>query len=161
MKKKVSKCSRCGKCCYPRIPITIADLHKIAKHLKIADRDAFSRFIQHSKPKSGNLIILKKRVKNACIFLRRNSTCRVYKVRPAVCRFYRCGDAKEQTKDIFSESPANQRRIWKYSQFAGLTRQYTKKNGARWVHDEYLQILKKQRKIKSECPIEIRSRYRN
>jgi len=136
------KCKRCAKCCYPRIPATIADLHRIARHLNLADRDAFSRFIKHSKSKPRNLFILKKKDKNACIFLDKSSRCRIYKARPMTCRFYICGDSKEQTKDIFSESIANQRRLSKYSQAAGLTRQYINKNGTRWVESEYFRLLK-------------------
>lgn len=128
------KCKRCGKCCYPNIFVTLADIHRIAKHFKISDKQAFDRYVSKSIPKNVKLFVLKKNKDKACIFLTKNITCSIYKARPTTCMFYTC-DRSKQSKDLFSESKNKQRHLWEYSRSAELTRMYIKKIKTRWSGD--------------------------
>lgn len=46
MIKSASSCKMCGKYCHFDIPITLLDIHRIAKYLGIIDDKAFKKYIQ-------------------------------------------------------------------------------------------------------------------
>jgi len=136
VKQAKVKCRRCAKCCYPKIPLTISDLERIAKHFKIHPKQAIKRYVSPSNSKTSNLFNLKKKTNKSCIFLTKQSICSIHRARPATCRFYTC-DKSQQDIDMSSESDRNQKRLWQHSQSAGFTKKYVKKHGSCWSKQGY------------------------
>ncbi|MFC1754818.1 YkgJ family cysteine cluster protein, partial [Thermoproteota archaeon] len=124
-------CKRCAKCCSSDILVTILDLERIARHLKISNKLAFNKFIRHSKSKRRDFFILKKQKNKKCIFMAKKATCKIYSARPTTCRFYIC-DPKLQDMDIRLETKANQRRLMEYSKSVCQTKEHIKKYGLAW-----------------------------
>lgn len=72
------QCSRCGNCCMPVIPLTIAEYKKIKTYI-------LKNNITKVNPFDGNNFYC------LCPFYDRdNKCCKIYSVRPAVCRDFKC-----------------------------------------------------------------------
>lgn len=78
---KNGKCSQCGSCCVDTLPAT-------GKELK-----AIKRFVRENeispRPKSSEALDL------ICPFLSEEKKCKIYPVRPSVCRNFLCNKPKE------------------------------------------------------------------
>lgn len=81
------KCSRCGECCTPFIPITNKEYKTIKKYIK-------ENNIQCENQVDGNDVYIK-----CCFYNRKEKKCNIYKVRPEVCKRFRCCNTTQQIND--------------------------------------------------------------
>lgn len=78
------KCSRCGECCTPFIPITNKEYKTIKKYIK-------ENNIQCENQVDGNDVYIK-----CCFYNRKERKCNIYEVRPEVCRRFKCCNSMQQ-----------------------------------------------------------------
>lgn len=81
---KCGNCSRCGECCAAQLPITKKE-EKIIKSY-IREKHIEPEFFQNEK--SINL--------QCCFYDRTNKICKIYEVRPSICRSYKCNKNKSE-----------------------------------------------------------------
>ncbi len=75
------KCLQCGKCCQQRfVPLSRNDIDRISDNL---DREDFIVFF----PQFDKYTIERRKWDNSCYFLD-DEKCRIYDIRPLVCRLY-------------------------------------------------------------------------
>lgn len=79
---KCGNCSRCGECCAATLPITENEEKKIREYIKANKVEP--EFFQ-----KGNDINLQ-----CCFYDRENKICKIYEVRPSICRTYKCDKPK-------------------------------------------------------------------
>lgn len=79
---KCGNCSRCGECCAAALPITKGEEKKIREYIKANNIEP--EFFQ-----KGNDINLQ-----CCFYDRKNKLCKIYEVRPNICRTYKCDKPK-------------------------------------------------------------------
>ena len=87
-------CSRCGECCAATLPITREEEKNIRKYIK--ENKIEPEFFQTDKDM--NL--------NCCFYDRKNKVCKIYKVRPKICRSFKCNKSSyqiEQEKKIIHQ----------------------------------------------------------
>ncbi|MEO8503380.1 MAG: YkgJ family cysteine cluster protein [Acidobacteriota bacterium] len=97
---KFYNCSNCpAYCCsYPHIPVSEADLQRLARHFELDVEEARSRYTKRGDDATP-MVMRHKADENfgtACQFLDRETRrCTIYKARPGTCRAYpgtvRCG----------------------------------------------------------------------
>ena len=75
-------CTRCGACCkgYGGTYLSPADIHAIARHLKVTTGHLRARFTQLS----GGRPLLAQRADGYCVFW--NQVCTIHPVKPQMCR---------------------------------------------------------------------------
>jgi Fe-S-cluster containining protein len=93
-------CSRCpAYCCsYPRIPVKLADVKRLARHFGLTTEAAARKFTRRGE-EEGEIILRQQPDEtygSVCRFLDLETRrCTVYEVRPGICREYpgnrRCG----------------------------------------------------------------------
>jgi Fe-S-cluster containining protein len=81
---KEGKCSRCGECCTPFIPITNKEYKTIKKYIK-------ENKIDKENLVEGNNVYIK-----CCFYNRKEKKCNIYKVRPEVCKRFKCCNTPQQ-----------------------------------------------------------------
>lgn len=79
-----NKCSNCGNCCIPWLPITKTEYENIKRYIK-------KHNIQPIPLQDGNNFYL-----DCCFHNRLEHKCNIYPVRPAVCRAFRCDLPEEK-----------------------------------------------------------------
>lgn len=83
------KCSRCGECCTPLIPITLKEYKTIKKYIKKHD-------IKPSNTLRGDNFYVK-----CCFYDFEEKKCKINEVKPEVCKNFMCNSSKEKIeKDI-------------------------------------------------------------
>jgi len=106
LRKKKPKCFRCGDCCL-RIPVELTkeEIERIAKHLSPKERKIFYQNLTknplEANPIDGyRMVPLTKEawLKTPCMFLAwtkdGKAKCKIYKIRPFMCRIFWCGKDK-------------------------------------------------------------------
>lgn len=81
---KDNKCSRCGECCTPFIPITNKEYETIKKYIK-------KHNIQCENQVEGNNVYVR-----CCFYNRKEKKCNIYEVRPEVCQRFKCCNTMQQ-----------------------------------------------------------------
>lgn len=78
------ECSNCGECCGDTLPLSKSDINKIDNYLK-----------KHKiEPTPKNLLAY---IDNTCPFRdNKNKKCKIYEVRPEICRVYKCDKTPEE-----------------------------------------------------------------
>ena len=76
------KCTGCGSCCALYLNLTIFDIWRVANSLNTDIRN-FIRFDSKYK-----IVDFKRDSSNNCMFLDENRRCKIYPVRPMICRFW-------------------------------------------------------------------------
>lgn len=79
---KCGNCSRCGECCAATLPITKVEEKRIREYINANDIEP--EFFQN-----GNDVNLQ-----CCFYDRKNKLCKIYEVRPSICRSYKCNKPK-------------------------------------------------------------------
>lgn len=83
------ECSRCGKCCSNLLQLNKSDIERIKKYIDTNGIKAEEKIIVETRP---NVFI------ESCPFLDTNNgtfintTCKIHKIRPLVCRNFICND---------------------------------------------------------------------
>ena len=60
-----SPCKMCGECCHFEIPITLLDIHRMAKYLDMADKKVFDKYIQDQIGSQSSLFMIRKKKQGA------------------------------------------------------------------------------------------------
>lgn len=81
---KCGNCSRCGNCCAATIPITKKEEERIRAYIDKNKIEA--EFFQ-----KGNYMNL-----NCCFYDRDKKICKIYEVRPSICKSYKCNRKEEE-----------------------------------------------------------------
>ena len=81
---KCNTCCRCGECCASNLPLTRKEEKTIRKYIQ--EYNIKPEFFQDSK--NVNL--------QCCFYDRKNKVCKIYEVRPHICRTFRCNKTIEQ-----------------------------------------------------------------
>ena len=71
-------CTKCGDCCAALLPITRKEEKRIKEYIKINS-------IEPEPYKDKDSINLQ-----CCFYDRKNKVCKIYKVRPSICRSFKC-----------------------------------------------------------------------
>lgn len=79
---KCGNCSRCGECCAATLPITKNEEKNIREYIK--EHNIKPEFFQ--KHDDMNL--------QCCFYDRIKKVCKIYEVRPSICRSYKCDKSK-------------------------------------------------------------------
>lgn len=77
---KDGKCSKCGMCCSDIIPVTDKELETLKRFVKV----------NKYKPNTRIKVGMVEGYDMTCPFLNDNGKCDVYKIRPEVCRLFKC-----------------------------------------------------------------------
>ncbi len=76
-------CLQCANCCRSIPPIvTAVDARRIAKHLRIREKDFFREYVVRDE--DGDTVMNS----SPCPFLLQDNACAIYEVRPKACRQY-------------------------------------------------------------------------
>lgn len=75
---KCGRCSRCGNCCAATIPLTRKEEKRIRKYI-------LENKIEPEEFEIGDKINLQ-----CCFYDRKNKLCKIYEVRPSICRSFKC-----------------------------------------------------------------------
>lgn len=80
------KCSNCGQCCSNLLPMTIAEINRIRKYIRL-----------HGIKEQKHLYPTVKPLLDAVCPFRNNDKkrCEIYEVRPAICREFQCDKPKK------------------------------------------------------------------
>ncbi len=145
MTKNDFRCRMCGECCHYEIPLTLLDIHRMAKKLNITDKKAFSKIIQERPSEKSNLFKIRKKEDRSCIFLNDEDKCDIHDSRPNVCEFYFCDLSEKDemiswtSKYILTEDKA---KLWEQSIAIQITNVYIKKHGTNFEEVDYNKALK-------------------
>jgi Fe-S-cluster containining protein len=141
---ETNTCASCGKCCFFEIPLTVLDIHRIAKYLDLFDRDAFNYYIQRTVSKKSGLFKIKKRQDHSCVFLNSENKCAIHEIKPNACSFFYChNDQNVNEMDWTSRCTHNSEKykLWEQAIASQLTRKYIEKNGTSWNETDFSQSL--------------------
>ena len=94
-------CSRCGECCASLLPITRAEEKRIREYIK-------DNNIEPEKFKVNNNSINLQ----CCFFDRTKKVCKIYKVRPSICRSFKCNKSIDLINKNKEEH--HKRAYWNY-----------------------------------------------
>lgn len=94
---KCGNCSRCGNCCAAMIPLTREE----EKYIR--------EYINKNKIEPENFQINKNINLQCCFYDRKNKKCKIYEVRPRICRSFKCN--KEESI-LNKERDNNHRRAY-------------------------------------------------
>jgi Fe-S-cluster containining protein len=141
-------CKMCGKCCHYEIPVTLLDIHRLARYRNVADEKAFREYIQPVASPRSSLFMISKRQTGACIFLDGDNRCSVHAVKPKGCTFYLCSRNKggNGKNDIVPwtatcTDAAMRADLWEQSVASILTKAYIENNGAVWNDADYYKAI--------------------
>lgn len=95
---KCGNCSRCGNCCAALLPITRKEEKRIREYIKINKIEP--EFFKNGKDM--NL--------QCCFYDRKNKVCKIYEVKPSICRSFKCN---RNIQDLEKEKvEAHKRAYW-------------------------------------------------
>ena len=137
-------CKTCGRCCHQDIPLTIYDIHRIARELGMPDREVFQKSVAKKTAPRVNTFAMKKKKDGSCVFLGEDSKCTIHGFKPRVCSFYPCPDILEKDKHLWERlylSSSSFRIFWEHSMAENHTKRYIRRFGTRWNEDGYIEIL--------------------
>lgn len=138
-----SSCKMCGECCHFEIPITLLDIHRMAKHLDMDDKKVFDEYIEDQIGSQSSLFMIRKNEDKACLFLNDENKCAIHEAKPKACRFYTCTqnsntDALPWTATC---TAADRAELWEQSVAAMMTKAYIKENGPTWNDADYYKAI--------------------
>ena len=90
-------CSRCGECCTPLLPISRKEEKRIREYIKLHKIEP--EFFQDGK----NINL------QCCFYDRKNKVCKIYEVRPCICRSFKCN---RNVDDLEREKVNNHERAY-------------------------------------------------
>jgi len=134
----------CGECCHFEIPITLLDIHRMARYLDMADKKVFEEYIQDKVSSQSSLFMIRKNEERSCIFLTDENRCAIHKAKPKACRFFTC--TQNSSKHVLPwtatcTDPAQRADLWEQSVAAMMTRAYVKENGTTWNDADYYKAI--------------------
>lgn len=139
-----TSCRMCGKCCHFEIPITLLDIHRMAKHLDVADKEVFDEYIEDRISSQSSLFMIRKNEEKACLFLTEEKKCAIHKAKPTACSFYVCtlnSDKEVLPWTATCTNPSERAILWEQSIAAMMTKAYIKENGATWKAADYYKAI--------------------
>ncbi|MHC4943064.1 MAG: YkgJ family cysteine cluster protein [Planctomycetota bacterium] len=139
-------CQKTGRCCYTVIPITLPDLHRIAKQLDLREERSFCDFAHRSVLTRSGLLMLRKKDDQGCLFMDENNLCTIHAFKPKICHFYQCGtNARENFMALLHDgiNPDNRVQAWEHLVATALTKAYLEINGTRWNERDYRKALRR------------------
>ncbi len=141
------ECRQCGRCCTFEIPLTLLDLHRIAKFQNQQEEEVFSRCVQKGHiSKKAMLLTIQKRADRSCIFLDRNGKCSIHPAKPRACEVYYCDEQRGGAEEASRQSPdglcPRTAILWEHSIAALFTRVYVRKNGTSWNVRDYHKAIR-------------------
>ncbi len=142
--KKVT-CKMCGRCCHMEIPLTILDIHRMAKFEGVPASHLFQNAVQDAISERSSLFMIRKDAEGACLFLNDEKRCSVHQAKPTVCRFYNCslqGENGAMPWTATCTDPAERALLWEQSVAAMVTKTYIEKNGPVWNETDFRMALK-------------------
>lgn len=93
---KNEKCSKCGECCTPFLPMTKNEVKMVRDYLKNHSKIK-EKALENPIFKDGKIII------RCCFYDANKKECMIYPVRPLICQMYKCNQSKlkiEKNKDF-------------------------------------------------------------
>ena len=94
---KCGNCSRCGNCCAAMIPLTREEEETIRKYIQ--ENKIEPEYFQDEK----NINL------QCCFYDRKNKKCKIYDVRPNICRSFKCN---RSISDLNKERDENHKRVY-------------------------------------------------
>ncbi len=136
---KAPACRMCGECCRLDIPVSILDVHNLAKGLAVSPEEIFDKYIGKELTPEGTFYLAKDEGGD-CLLLADDSRCKIYASRPLVCWFYYCSDEYglgEVSDPEGKDSDLFQSRLILQTIALNITRIYSAKNGRLWNSKDY------------------------
>ena len=94
---KCGNCSRCGNCCAAMIPLTTEEEETIRKYIK--ENKIEPEYFQDEK--NMNL--------QCCFYDRTNKKCKIYEVRPNICKSFKCN---RKESELNKERDNNHKKVY-------------------------------------------------
>lgn len=89
---KNGNCSKCGECCGSGLPVTLEEVEIISKYIKEHNIEPEPLIIDRDGQKGFNAM---------CCFLdQKTNKCKIYEVRPWICRIFKC----DQPEDVIAKN---------------------------------------------------------
>jgi len=128
----------CGRCCYNEIPVTLLDVHRMAKLLSLKPDRVFARYLQPGISGRSGLFMMQKTASRACIFLSESKRCLIHSAKPSICRLYSCqAGADVPFQEDWSGQELDIATMWEQSVAEKVSKTYIQKNGAHWSRKDY------------------------
>lgn len=111
-------CSSCGQCCGSLLPVTDEEMRVLKEYI---DRNN----IQPSLPEQSTFISLQCPLLQPASDIQPKARCKVYDVRPAVCRAFKCDQQQDQTaasllRETNGTIPNEPRNLWSLFNMTGI-----------------------------------------
>lgn len=111
-------CSSCGQCCGSLLPVTDEEMRILKEYI---DR----RGIQPSLPEQDTFISLQCPLLQPASDVQPKARCKVYDVRPAICRAFKCDQRQDQTAALLLwetgwAPPDESRNLWSLFNMTGI-----------------------------------------
>jgi len=135
-----NSCQMCGKCCHFEIPLTLMDIHRIARLTGVDTKTAFDQYIQAKISARSGLFMIKKTSNGACIFLQSDNLCAIHEAKPRSCRFYNCSSQSQSEAipwTVTCTSDSARAELWEQSISASISKAYIKDHGPKWNDAAY------------------------
>ena len=138
MSQPRTHCEMCGKCCRFEIPLTLMDIHRMAKHRDQNDEKLFKMCVDKKAGSSG-LFKIRKKTDRKCVFLLDDEKCAVHGAKPRACEFYFCSSGKEDAIPWTAtySTGIERARLWEHSLSAVVTKKYIEFIGTAWNSEIY------------------------
>jgi Fe-S-cluster containining protein len=101
---KKNGCNSCGTCCTYEILITLADIDRASKGLKIKPEKFMRIYLKRELSITYDLYLLAKKEENKCPFIDEDNLCMIHKFKPDVCRNFQCLKSYGNIKIDISEN---------------------------------------------------------
>ncbi len=156
-----ANCKQCGECCHYEIPITLFDIHRLAKVLKCDGRTILKNYIQSDISPISGLFKIQKRDDRTCIFLNDRKRCDVHAAKPLVCEQFNCEKAKQQASLPWTatcDDDLSRIHVWRQSIAVAITRAYIERNGSSWNEKAFqlaISTIEKQSGCDGHCKVKL------
>ncbi len=140
MTKADHSCQMCGKCCSFELPVTLLDMHSMAKHLGMPEKRVFKDYVQDTISSRSSLFMLGKKAEGTCLFFTEDHRCAIHRTKPRACEFFACTLSSEKDALPWTATytaPSQRAKLWEQSVAVMMTQAYVKKNGTTWVADDF------------------------
>ena len=133
-----NSCNSCGTCCTYEILITISDIDRAAKGLKITPEKFMRIYLKRELSTTFDLYLLAKTEEKKCPFIDEENLCMIHKFKPEICKNFQCLKTYPEIKisDI-----NNKYKLPSQTKEGIATMEYIIKNGLNFNKKDYLHAL--------------------
>lgn len=138
-------CKRCGICCRQTVPLTLLDIHRIARETERPAHEVFHEAVDRPAPRRSNAFAIRHTRQGHCVFQDADSgSCRIHRFKPRVCHFYPCGRDlvlnPERFKRQFKQA-ITPPLFWEHKLAEEATEIYITRHGKDWCPESFDKLI--------------------